>query len=123
MQDMGTKTMDYEKICKKVMELDPKIRFAGMINEKGRLFAGGMRDGIKSLEDTGDDEMLYMELVLRAKMRREFDKVLGPVQFAMSYREKIVIMSFPLRDSVLLLSAEKGVSFADIPLKVLKILS
>ncbi|MDE1827366.1 MAG: hypothetical protein KGH83_07245, partial [Thaumarchaeota archaeon] len=76
--------MDYEKICKKVMELDPKIRFAGIINEKGRLFAGGMREGFKSLEDSRDDEMLYMELVLRAKMRREFDKVLGPVQFAMS---------------------------------------
>lgn len=115
--------MDYEKICKKVMDLDPKIRFAGMINEKGRLIAGGMKDGLKSLEDTRDDEMLYMELVLRAKMRREFDRVLGPVQFAMSYREKVIIMSFPLRDIVLLLSAEKGVNFAEIPFKVLKILA
>ncbi len=115
--------MNYEKICKNVMELDPKIRFAGIINEKGRLFAGGMRDGLKSLEDSRDDEMLYMELVLRAKMRREFDKVLGPVQFAMSYREKIIIMSFPVKDNVLLLSAEKGVNFSDIPFKILKILS
>ncbi len=115
--------MDHEKICKKVMGLDPKIRFAGMINEKGRLFAGGMREGLRSLEDTRDDEMLYMELVLRAKMRREFDKVLGPVQFAMSYREKVIIMSFPLKDHVLLLSAEKGINFAEIPFKVLKMLT
>jgi len=35
--------MDYERVCKKVMELDPKIRFAGLINEKGRLIGGGMR--------------------------------------------------------------------------------
>lgn len=115
--------MDYDKICKKVMALDPKIRFAGLINEKGRLVAGGMKEGLKSLEDTKDDEMLYMELVLRAKMRREFDRVLGSVQFAMSYREKVVIMSFPLKDHVLLLSAEKGVNFAEIPFKVIKILS
>lgn len=115
--------MDYEKICKKVMELDPKIRFAGIINEKGRLFAGGMRDGFKSLEDSRDDEMLYMELVLRAKMRREFDKVLGPVQFAMSYREKVIIMSFPVKEYVLLLSTEKGIDFSDIPFKILKLLS
>src|SRR5574337_885365 len=115
--------MDYEKTCKKVMELDPKIRFVGMINEKGRLFAGGMKEGLKSLEDTRDDEMLYMELVLRARMRREFDKVLGSVQFAMSYREKVIIMSFPLKDHVLLISAEKGVNFSEIPFKVLKILS
>jgi hypothetical protein len=115
--------MDYEKICKKVMELDPKIRFAGLINEKGRLFAGGMKGGLRSLEDSRDDEMLYMELVLRAKMRREFDKVLGPVQFAMSYREKVIIMSFPVKDNVLLLSTEKGIDFSDIPFKILKILS
>lgn len=115
--------MDYEKICKKVMELDPKIRFVGLINEKGRLIGGGMRSGLKSLEEAKDDEMLYMELVLRAKMRREFDKVLGPVKFAMSYREKVIIMSFPLKDNVLLLSAEKGVDISEIPFQILKILS
>ena len=115
--------MDYEKVCKKVMELDPKIRFAGIINERGRLFAGGMREGFKSLEAKGDDEMLYMELVLRAKMRREFDKVLGPVKFAMSYREKVIIMSFPVNDNVLLLSTEKGIDFSEIPFKIMKMLA
>src|SRR5574337_366734 len=115
--------MDKDELCKQVLELDSRIRFAGLINENGRLVAGGMKPGFKSLEDSRDDEMLYMELVLRAKMRREFDKVLGPVQFAMSYREKVIIMSFPLKDSVLLISAEKGVNFSEIPFKVLKILS
>jgi len=114
--------MDFDKVCKKVMDLDPKIRFAGIINEKGRLFAGGMKEGVKSLEETRDDEMLYMQLVLRAKMRREFDKVLGSVEFALSYREKVIIMSFPMKDHVLLLSAEKGIDISEIPFKVLKIL-
>lgn len=115
--------MDYEKLCKKVMELDPKIRFAGTINERGRLFAGGMREGLKSHENPGDEQMLYMELVLRAKMRREFDRVLGPVKFAMSYREKVIIMSFPVNDNVLLLSTEKGIDFSTIPFKIMKMLA
>jgi hypothetical protein len=114
--------MDYEKFCKKVLELDSKIRFAGAINEKGRLFAGGMKDGLKSLEDSKDDEMLYMELVLRTKMRREFDHVLGPVKFAMSYREKAIVMSFPINENVLLISAEQGFDFTNVPFKILKIL-
>ncbi len=67
--------------------------------------------------------MLYMELVLRAKMRHEFDKVLGPVEFAMSYREKVVIMSFPVNGNVLLISAEKGIDFSKIPFKILKMIS
>jgi uncharacterized protein DUF6659 len=114
--------MDFDKVCKKVMDLDPKIRFAGMINEKGRLFAGGMKEGVKSLEDMRDDEMMYMQLVLRAKMRREFDQVLGAVEFALSYREKLIMMSFPMKDYVLLLSGEKGIDISKIPFKVLKIL-
>ena len=114
--------MDFEKLCKKIIELDPKIRFAGVINEKGRLFAGGMKDGLRSLEDSKDDEMLYMELVLRTKMRREFDHVLGPVKFAMSYREKAIVMSFPMNENVLLISAEQGFDYANAPFKILKLL-
>src|SRR3989454_12675160 len=114
--------MDFDKVCKKVMDVDPKIRFAGIMNEKGRLFAGGMKEGVKSLEETRDAEMLYMQLVVRATMRREFDRVLGPVEFALSYRENVIIMSFPMMDHVLVLSTEKEIDILEIPFKVLKIL-
>ena len=101
--------MDFEAICNKVMDLDSKIRFAGMVNNQGRLIAGGMKEGKKPLEDTRDDEMLFMELVLRTKMRKEFDKQLGAVKFAMSYRERAVVMSFPIDEYVMLVSAEREV--------------
>jgi hypothetical protein len=35
--------MDKDEMCKQVLELEPKIRFAGLINENGRLVAGGMK--------------------------------------------------------------------------------
>ena len=114
--------MDFEAMCKKVMDLDSRIRFAGMVNNQGRLIAGGMKEGKKALEDTKDDEMLFMELVLRTKMRKEFDKQLGAVKFAMSYRERAVVMSFPIDEYVMLVSAEREVDFAKIPFKILKIL-
>jgi hypothetical protein len=115
--------MDKDEMCKKILELEPKIRFAGLINSNGRLIAGGMKPGFQSLEDARDDEMMYMELVLRAKMRREFDKVLGPVKFAMSYRDKLIIMSFPVNDNILLISVEKEVEFSQLPFKILEIIN
>ena len=114
--------MDYDEMCRKVLSLDSRIRFCGLINENGRLVAGGMKNGFKSLEDSRDDEMLYMELVLRAKMRKEFDKVLGPVEFAMSYRDKLIIMSFPVDNNILLVSSEKGIDFSKIPFDIIKII-
>ena len=51
----------------------------------------------KALEDEKKDEMLFMELALRVKMRSEFDDDLGKVKFSMSFREKLIVMSFPIK--------------------------
>ena len=85
--------------------------------------AGGMKKGLLSLEAQKQDEMMFMELALRVRMRHEFDKEFGEVHFSMSYRNKVIVMSFPLsNDAVLLLSCEKEIDFGSIPFKVLKII-
>ena len=115
--------VDFDTLCKKVLDLDDKIRFAGIINEKGKLVAGGLRQGLKSLEDPKDDEMLFMELALRVKMRQEFDKQLGPVKFSLSMREKVIVMSFPVDNlHILYLSADRNFDFAKVPLKILELI-
>ena len=78
---------------------------------------------MQSLEDSKQDEMMFMEIALRVRMRHEFDKEFGPVSFSLSYREKVVIYSFPLPDdNVLLISSTTDADFGKIPFKVLKIL-
>ena len=42
--------MDYEKLCESAKKADSKIRFAGLINSRGRLIAGGMVSSKKALE-------------------------------------------------------------------------
>ena len=112
-----------EKICQKIIKLDPKMRSARHISSRGHLTAGGMKDGMFSLEDQKHDEMMFMELALRVRMRHEFDAEFGEVHFSMSYRDKVIIMSFPLNnDAVLLLSCEKDIDFAKLAFKVLKII-
>lgn len=114
---------ELEKICQKIVKLDPKMRSARIINSRGHLMAGGMKKGIMSLEAQKQDEMMFMELALRVRMRREFDNEFGQVHFSLSYREKVIVMSFPLaQDDVLLVSAEKEVDFGKVPFKILKII-
>ena len=112
--------MDYEKLCESAKKADSKIRFAGVINSKGRLIAGGMIPSKKRLGDRKRDEMLYMELALRVKMRREFDNDLGEVKFSLSFREKLIVMSFPMEDDVLMVSMERKTQFENIAFKILK---
>lgn len=114
---------DLEKICQKIMDITPKMRSARIINNRGHLVAGGMKGGLNSLEDPKQDEMLFMELALRVRMRHEFDKEFGSVHFSLSYRDKVLIMSFPLaNDDVLLVSGEKDIDFGKIPFKILEII-
>jgi hypothetical protein len=114
---------ELEKICQNIIALDPKMSSARLINSRGHLTAGGMKDGLLSLEDQKQDEMMFMELALRVRMRHEFDAEFGEVHFSMSYRDKVIVMSFPLsNDDVLLLSCEKDIDFGKLPFKVLKII-
>jgi len=114
--------MDYENLCTLIQKIDSKIRFAGMINSKGRLIAGGMVPSKTRFGDRKRDEMLYMELALRVKMRREFDDDLGQVKFSMSFREKLIVMSFPMKDDVLMVSMERKTQFENIAYGVLKLI-
>jgi len=113
--------MDYENMCALVQKIDSKIRFAGVINSKGRLVAGGMAPSKTRLGDRKRDEMLYMELALRVKMRREFDDDLGEVKFSMSFREKLIVMSFPMKNNVLMVSMERKTQFENVAFEILKL--
>ena len=106
---------DYEAVCDAVLGLDPKIRFAGVISGRGRLVAGGMRENVEPLESEKDDEMIFMELALRVKMRKEFDRQLGPVRFAMAARERALAISVPVGDDILYVVAEPDTDHAELP--------
>jgi hypothetical protein len=41
--------MDYGKLCKEILDLDPKIRFAGVCDDTGETKFGGQREGVQNL--------------------------------------------------------------------------
>jgi hypothetical protein len=110
----------FDQKCQNLLK-EPEIRFAGLINPMGHLVAGGMKEGLRALEDDADMRKLYMELILRVSTRQEFDQTLGEVKYSASRRSKAVVMSFPIDNKVLLVSANPDVSIDDTAKKVMKI--
>jgi len=55
-------------------------------------------------------------------MRHEFDEEFGPVEFSLSYRGKIILMSYPMIKNVLFVSTERQVDLNKIPFKILEII-
>ncbi|MXX21289.1 MAG: hypothetical protein F4Y82_05365 [Cenarchaeum sp. SB0665_bin_23] len=119
---MAERLSHYTQLCERVMNLDKSIRFAGVISDRGRLVAGGMREGVKPLEKEKDDEVLFMELALRVRMRREFDRQLGPVNFAMASRRRAITMSFRLNNNILYVAAEPDADYCTLPRIILDLI-
>jgi hypothetical protein len=111
-----------ESICGMILDLDPNIRFTGIINDKGRLLTGSKKKGIRTLTTQKDQEMLLMETALGIRMRKEHDFNLGSVSFTLSYGDKIVSMNFPLGDEILCVSAEKEINLMTVPFLILEFL-
>ena len=109
----------YQMQCERILSL-PEIRFAGIISEMGKLIAGGFKTGIVPLEDDSERQTLYMELALRVANRREFDSSMGRVKYSASRREKVVMMSFPLKNYILMVSAEFSVNIDRLAYKIMK---
>ena len=110
----------HQKKCDLLLE-QPEIRFAGLLDSMGNLLAGGFKDGITPLNDETQKREMCMEVALRTATRRDFDEPLGKVDFAATKREKVVMMSFPLNQNILLISAEPDVDIAKTAVKVMKI--
>ena len=105
------------------MDVDPTIRFVGVVNDKGKLIEGGPKQGVKPLVDQKESEMVLMEIALMARLRREHDIHLGPVNFTVSHRENVVLMTFPAGNDTIYVSATKEIDLGKVPFNILQILS
>ncbi len=114
----------HEVRCKDLLDCD-EIRFAGIINEDGRLVSGGFKQGLAPLE--ADEEKLesFMKFVSKISLRNEYDDSLGPINYLAARRDKVVLISFPfpLSRILLLISAEPSVNIENLASKVIKIFS
>jgi hypothetical protein len=115
----------FEKICNDVITLSQNIRSASVIDKMGKLIAGGMRQGVKSMESTVDSQKLYVEFALRSMMREEFDEEFGRTIYSFSVREKVMLASFPLDNHhILRVSIQKDeVRYYEIIESILKIIA
>ena len=109
----------YQMQCEKILS-EPEIRFVGIISEMGKLITGSFKKEIIPLQDDSERQTLYMELALRVATRREFDSTMGRVKYSAARREKVVMMSFPLKNCILMVVAEPNVNIDRLAYKIIQ---
>ncbi len=99
------KIKELDNACKKLSH-EEKVQHVGVINSLGRLIAGGFKEGIKPLLSDEKIGMFYMQMQLDFNMRQDLDDVFGPIDYIASRRAKQLVISVPIGENLVLVTAE-----------------
>ena len=92
-------------LCNKILEIDD-VRFAGIIDKYGNLYAGGFHDEVTPFENDDRRRSLYMSFALETAFRKDFDDSLGGFNYSLVQRDKVSILTVPICNHVLLVILE-----------------
>lgn len=101
-----TKKPDLLEIVQKILDLDPKMRFAAIINLQGKIREAIMKTGKTSLKSQKEEEHFCIQVAQRRTMRKEFDKSLGKVTYVHVERDKVSQMVIYTRRNTIYFTME-----------------
>jgi len=84
--------VDLIPIVEGILALDPMMRFAAIIDLKGNISEAIMKEGKTSLKSQKEEEHFCKQVAIRRKIRKQFDKSLGPVNYVHIERQKVTQM-------------------------------
>lgn len=114
-------TPDWKSASKYILSL-PKIRFVGIINNMGNLIMGDYKKGIIPIAEV-EQYKICMEHALELFMKKDLDATLGPLDYIMSKRKNMVIITIPVDNHLVLISTEPNTKIEPIIDDILKIFS
>lgn len=88
-------------IVEYILELDPMMRFAAIIDLNGNISEAIMKEGKTSLKSQKEEEHFCKQVAIRRKIRKQFDKSLGSVNYVHIERQKVTqIVVYPKNRTV-----------------------
>ena len=123
---LSKKQVDLQEVVDEIINLSPKMRFVGVIDLKGNIVEGIMKEGKSSLESQKEQEHFCQQIAERRKMRKEFDKTLGKVRYVHVERDKVSQLVVYTPKRTIFVTAEPDLSInkkIQIVTKIKKIIS
>ncbi len=97
-------TQDWRSASKYILSF-PEIRFIGVINNMGNLILGDYKKGIVPIAEI-ELYKICMEHALELFMKKDLDVTLGPLYYIVSKRKNVAIITVPVNNYLVLISAE-----------------
>ena len=109
-------------LSERVIKLDKNIRFAGIVNSNGEVVEGGFQQGVKPLLNGPAEQQMYIQSLSNVVILKQYSDRLGSFRYGITEHEKVILMTFPLGDGILCVSASPRANSAKIRDKVMALL-
>lgn len=109
-------------LCDRIIKLDRRIRFVGVVNNRGEVIEGGFKQGVEPMLNGTDEQQMYIHSLSNFTMLQSYKDRLGMVRYNITEHEKVILMTFPLGDGILCVSALPKTNMNKIRDKVIKVL-
>jgi len=115
--------LDYSKLCQNGLEIDPEIRFAGILDRDGCLVFGIHKDGVTSLLNDDEVRMSIHYTFQRWENLQNLEYKIGKEKTSVNEYDKVTLISIPFNnDDLFLVSSEPKSNYNDILTKTKSIL-
>lgn len=101
---------EFDILCDDILEVNKNIQSVAAINKLGRQVDRSSRTEHTEQFPDKTSEILFMQCVLEISMGKDFDEQYGPINYHMSERANVTMITFPVDDHVILVTANKNVS-------------
>jgi hypothetical protein len=106
--------MKADELSINIIALDNKIRFAGVIDRSGRMYAGTVRKGTQGYLNEKNAELSLAQTAYIVDLRQIFTPELGGLKYILYGYEKVKLFSIPIKEHILVFSADNPVSVDDL---------
>jgi hypothetical protein len=114
--------MQRRNLSDRIIKLDRNIRFVGVVNSRGEVIEGGFQHGVQPLLGGTDEQQMYIQSLSNMTMFQNYSDRLGKVRYSITKHEKVTLMTFPLDDGILCVSASPKANINKIHNKVSKVI-
>ena len=96
-------TVDYNELSKQILDLDDKIRFAGVANSKGEMVAGGQKDDVEKILDGENVKMSIHYALQKRDLYTNLAYKIGAEKSSITEYERVTMISIPINSNELFL--------------------
>ena len=105
-----TKDEQLLNVAESILAFNTAMRFAGILDLKGNIIEGIMKDRKTSLESQKQQEKFCKDAAKARKMREAYDKKLGKVRYVHTERENVTQITVYIKKYTIFITMEPELS-------------